>query len=478
MASNNESPLAPRGEYRETDSGFLISNDSHSPNRHQSWPFGENNDNADIEPIPQESVEAFNEYFLEFALTQAALRTFSDDVLEPGWDVEAKIDDSRDEDMTEALQYWGQNCSIRAGEPGHDISNILGQCPTLRRVKPAVVIEKIGTTDQPDSIAALQMLKPSTMTARLRKNQNLVVQPSDNVPADHPRTSDGTPAAYVQYDSDVSRFNTRKKDPVPFAEDDILKLTYEPPNGSAWGRTIWPALAEPIDGLKQKIRDRNSSIRLAGHPHRIYSSDSWSKEQAQDFAEEHQKGSISAWDDEQAHLNQGFSSRVDFVPNTVKVQVVEGQVADITAAVKDDLEQIFSILPISKAFVAYEEDINQFVVEPQMERDDKNVDKERRFLERRFTPLFSDKADELAGGYGGEVRFHIRQPESENPLERSDFDAEQFATFVEAGANYGLPREFFTWAAGIDIDQFDEGWAADSLELDEDDDQVQEQFNN
>lgn len=482
------SDLAPRGEHRGGD-GFVVSRGGaiETPTKWSNWLRQSTGGTAtDIEPVPADARESYRLYCQEFAIVQSALRKFDDLVLEPEWEVEAKIDGELDEDMTEALELWGDNCAVRAGEAGHNLNHILSQCPSGRRAKPAVLIEKIGTTDDPDAIAALQMLEPWDMSARLRKDQNLVVQPGDDVPADHPtveKNGQEVPAAYVQYDSSSDRFGmgTDDDDEIPFAENDLLKLTYEPPEGSAWGQTIWPPLAEPIESLKQKLRDRNAAIRLTGHPHRIYSSDSWTKEQAQKFANMHDEGETSAWDLEQEREKMSYAGRVDYVPHTVNVQVVDGDVADISDAVKDDLEQIFSILPLSKHNIAYVDEINQFVVEPLDDNDDRNVDKERRYLESIFGPLFQEKADGLAGredGYEGEVSFHIRQPESDNPLERSEFDPERvaklvgaFTEFVKSGASSEFPRELPYFFAGMDREGFEDEYADTPLEPESDEDE-------
>lgn len=469
--STSDDDLSPRGEHRG-DSGFVVSRAGKfsDDGRRRSWRAGLDDSAADIEPVPAASKEEFRRYFLEFALTKSALRTFDELVLEPDWEVTAKIDDEVDEEMTEALNLWGQNCTVRAGEPGHDLSNILSQCPSGRRSKPAVLIEKVGTTDDPEAIAGLQTLEPWEMSARLVKDQNFVIQPGHDVDPDHPtveRDGEDVPAAYVQYDNSTSSFGGSDKDPIPFAQGDLLKLTYEPPDGSAWGRTIWSALAEPIDRLKQKLRDRDAAIRLTGHPHRIYSSDAWSKEEAKEYADSHDSGQMSAWDMEEEANKKSYAGRVDYVPHTVSVQVVDGNVADISDAIKDDLEQIFAVLPVGKHNIAYVDEINQFVVEPLDANDDRKVDKERKYLESVFSPLFGEKADELyESDYPGEVEFRIRQPESDNPLERSDFDPERVATltrafteFVKSGASTEFPRELPYFLAGMNREEFEDEYA-------------------
>ncbi len=480
------SELEPKGQHRDT----VISRDRTPGTRRGARGLMGRRDtlsDTDLSPPPEDAWENFRDYYLEFPFVQAALKIFDENVVEPGWDVEARIDGDVDEEMTRALEIWGENCAIFAGEPGHDIIHILSQIPSLRRVKPAVFLEKIGTTDEPDSLTAIQMLDPTTITIRLRRNQNIVVQPGDDVGQGHPVTEDGTPAGYVQYDDEVDRSLSRhdKLDPINFAADDIIKVVYDPEEGSPWGRTIWPALEDTITGLKEKLADRNAAIRLAGHPHRIYSSDTWSQEQAEEFADSHEAGEVSTWEMDTERRSDGFASRVDFVPNVVEVTVVEGNVADIKDAIQDDVEAIFSMLPVSKFKIAYEEHINQFVVEPQSEKDQMWVDKERRFIESIVgNPLFRQKADELADGYDGEVDFRIRQPASENPLERDSFNADDFLTFMRAfnefansDAALDFPSALPYFAAGMDREKFEEEYGnLDDVtrDVDEEDEDVEQ----
>lgn len=481
-SAEDPSEFRPRGENRDS-TGFIHSRggfDENGRKRVRSWRVGTKSDSdTDIESVPAAAKEEYRRYYLEFAITQSALRTFDDLVLEPDWEVTAKVNDEVDEDMTDALNLWGQHCAIRAGEPGHDLSNILSQCPSGRRAKPAVIIEKIGTVEDPEAIAGLQLLEPWNMSARFVPNQNMIIQPGHDVGRDHPmveRNGKQVPAAYVQYDDEQDSFaSSSDSDQIPFAQDDLLKLTYDPPDGSAWGRTIWSSLAEPIDRLKQKLRDRDAAIRLTGHPHRIYSSDAWTKEEAKQYADAHDEGQMSAWDIEDEANKKSYAGRVDYVPHTVNVQVVEGEVADISDAVKDDLEQIFSILPVSKHNIAYVDEINQFVVDPLDANDDRRVDKERRYLEGKFSPLFAEKADELADDeYPGEVEFHIRQPESDNPLERSDFEPERvadlvgaFTEYVKSGASTEFPRELPYFFAGMSRETFEDEYAEEPIDPNE-----------
>ncbi|WP_114576701.1 hypothetical protein [Saliphagus sp. LR7] len=456
--SPSNDSLDPRGESRPDSSGqYVYGYDTRdSPeaggNRHPTqWtsrttPEGTELVETEVHKPPQSIQQDYNEYYLEFAFVQAALKIFEDEVVEPGWNVEATIDGDRDDEMTEALELWGKNCAIHGGETGQDIRKIINQLPSKRRTKPGAFLEKVGTRDDPDALAAVMMLDPATMQIYTHEYQNLIVQPDDPVHSSHPRTEDGEPAAYIQYPGLEEPGKPDESDPedfdsIRFAADDIVKITYDPPEDSPWGRTLWPAMKYHIDALKQKLRDQNASIALAGHPHRIYIGKEWDQEDAEALAEAGEKGDTASRSGRSDGDTESQAGRVDYLPGQMgdlQIEVVEGQVTDIDDAVMYDIEAIFSLLPVSKLKIAFEEGINQFVAEPQMAKDDRYVDGEQLHIEEKIEPLFAEKADKLSGGtsYEGEVSWKLEQPKADNPFERSDFDSEAVSTFIGALANY------------------------------------------
>lgn len=464
---------APRGESRDTGDGWLVGYGS-------TTSTGLRSDTSDA---PDTIDQYWQEYYHEFALTRAALKIFDDIVTEPGYRIRATRDGETDEDMQDALSLWAENCVIHAGEAGVDLAVLLNQLPSKRRGKGTVFVEKVGLEGDPDAIGALMLLDPSSIRLYKRQNQNLLRRPDDVVDSDHPRTPTGDVAAYVQYPTSSTAGNDEGA--IAFAVDDLIKLTYDADEGEAWGTSIFEAIDDPIDSLRKKINDRDVAIKNAGHPHRIYSSENWSQEEAREYARAHRDGDVSAYDDDSDEGDE-WAGRVDFVPDAVEVTAVEGEVADLDAAIKDDIEQIFSLMPVAKYKIAYEEDINQFVVTPQQRKDDRTVDKERRQIERKLQPVFEEKAAELAGGtYDGDVDFTIAPPPEDNPLQREEFPADNLDTlgtllknFYGSGANADLPLPAILDLAGIDYDELveGEGWSPDELAaIDEDDDQVQQQ---
>ncbi len=473
---------APRGEHRqvktterEDGEGFV------------SWVLGYSTPTPSTDAVQAESrnppatiAENWQQYYNDFALTRAPLHLFDEAVIEPGYKI--RVEDAngeRDRDMEEALDFWASNCVIHAGELGHDLRKLLGSLSSKRRGKGTVLIEKVGTEQDPDTTIALMSLEPSTFKIHTRERQPIVIQPDDHADANHPRAPSGKAAAYTQYHEDVPGHDD--KDPIHFATDDIIKLTYDADDGEVWGTSLFDAISDRIDALKQKLEDRDFAIRQTGYPHRIYSSDSWSQEEAEAYAEAHKEGDVSSEygpDDNEVRGGEknSFAGRVDFVPNTVEVQVEEGSVPDLEGAIRDDVEQIFSVMPVGKYQIAYADDLNQFVVGPQRERDQEAVDSERRYLERKFEPIIEEKANELANGdrYEGEVSFSIEPQEDENPLRRESFPAENLQAFASAwkaykdsGAEQDLPAQAFAEFTGFDLEakQEEYEWEADPLKM-------------
>lgn len=432
---------------------------------------------------PEKIDEYWREYYKRFALTRAPLNDFSSSVVEPGYQIRVEdADGERDKDIEEALELWASNCVIHAGEHGHDLRKLMEQIPKKRRGKGTQIVEKVGTEDDPDKVVALLALDPATFKIHTRERQPIIVQPDDDVDEDHPRTPDGDAAAYTQYHEDVP--GHEDKDPIHFAADDVIKFTFDVDDGEVWGTSVYDAIAERIDAFRQKLNDRDFAIRQTGYPHRIYSSDNWSMEEAKDYAEAHAEGDVSdsyGPDESQGDRGgekQSFAGRVDFVPHTVEVQVEEGSVPDLENPIRDDVEQIFAVMPVGKYQIAYADDLNQFVVDPQKEKDEEAIDDERRYLERKFEPVLQEKADELASGdaYDGEVTLSVEPPKDENPLRREGFPADNLVAFANAWQKYqtadggiDLPAGAFADLVGIDLEDLQEQFEfeADPLDIDD-----------
>jgi hypothetical protein len=485
---------APRGEDREDGDSFIVSvfgGGLRSRFDRSSTSTTDQGGDREIEAArsrPASDLETdHRSYYREVSFTRSGLDGFARTITEPGYVIEATVDGGTDEDMQTALRTWASQCAIVANEPGEDLLEVLKRAPVEALSKGTGFVEKAGSSENPDSIAALVYLSPSTFTQYTRKHKPIVVQPDDEVSPDHPRTPTDDAAAYVQHDTG-SRF---EREPVNFGRRDLIKLTHDPEPGSPWGTPVWEACGDRIDALYEKLDDRDMSIHTVGHAHRIYSSPNWSMEQAREYADAHKSGEVSAGPRVGDHSNdresyrQSWPGRVDFVPEAVEVKTVEGEVADIGAAVKDDIEAIFAALPVSKFKLGYAEDINQFVVEPQAEHDQKLVDEWRRTLERKFGPVIEEKADELAGGeYDGDVSFRIEAEPESNPLQRQDFPRENLTALSEAvkeinqaGADPALIDAVLSHA-GIDREQVEAefGDRYEPDELDEGDEQVQQQF--
>ncbi|MDL0127081.1 hypothetical protein [Halobacterium salinarum] len=477
----------PRGEHRrvtttERDDEGIV-----------SWVLGYASPSPSTDAVSPEHRDApvtiasnWENYYQDFALTRAPLHLFDEAVIEPGYKI--RVEDAsgeRDRDMEEALDLWASNCVIHAGELGHDLRKLLGSLPSKRRGKGTVLIEKVGTSTDPDAMVALMSLDPSTFKMHTRPRQPILIQPDDAVDSNHPRTPSGKAAAYTQYHQDVPGHG--EKDPIHFATSDILKLTYDADDGEVWGTSVFDAISDRIDALRQKLKDRDFAIRQTGYPHRIYSSKNWSQDEAEAYAEAHKEGDVSSEygpeddDDDRGGEKNSFAGRVDFVPDEVDVQVESGTVPNLESAIRDDVEQIFSVMPVGKYQIAYADDLNQFVVDPQREQDKEAVDSERQYLERKFEPIFKEKADELASGdqYNGTVFLTIEPPEDENPLRRESFPADNLKAFANAwkafkssGAEQDLPAAAFAEFAGFDLEekQQEYDWEADPLEIADEDD--------
>jgi hypothetical protein len=453
---------SPRGEDR--DGGFLVS----LVGGRQST-TGVDTIATDTAHPPAGMKRAHEDYFYH-PLVTASYNLFAETVLEPGYRITATIDGGTDEEMQEALRLWASNAAIHAGMANQDLGVILEDVVTLRPSYGTQFMEVVGTESDPQAAAALMLHNPATFKQLHREDQAILVQPDDDVARDHPTTPSGEAAAYVQYADSLSGY--RDQDAIPFAQSDLVKFVHDAPPGALWGRAIYESIGDYIDSLRQTFNDRQIAIRQTGYAHRIYSSETWSKSEASDYADAHKDGDVSAGPYTDEDYEESFAGRVDFVPENVDVQTVTGEVPDVSNAIRDDIEHIFAVLPLAKLKIAYEEDINQFVAEPQMEKDSLLIEDERQYLRRKFEPILKRKANELAGGdYDGEIRFAIEASPETNPLQREDFPAENFSTAATAINDLyaaGAPPELIAMLlsnAGVDLEAAREefGFTPDDL---------------
>jgi len=480
---------APRGEDRSD--GGLISLTS---------PFDLSDWGADSDDVvhtertrpPDGMTDNWVAYYKNRPLTGVPLDIFTETVTEPGWTATATQENSdgeqvEDEAMTEALTEWGENCAIHACEPDQNLTVLLRELIPARRGKGTVILEKAGSRRDSSALRALVLHDPATFKIYRREDKAILVQPDDDVDVDHPTTPNGMAAAYVQYDDTINEFDDQ--DEIPFSTADVVKFTHKAQAGNPWGTPLYQRIGTRVDALFRKLADRDHAIRMTGYPHRIYTSESWSRDDAEEYAKGYKQGDYSGYQTRDEDDPRSFAGRVDFTTGSVDVTVEEGSVPDIQDAVMDDIEAIFSEMPVSKFKIAYEEDINQFVVEPQQKTDQQKVDDERRYLERKFQPIFAEKADELADGdYAGTVNFSIEPSQNDNPLMRESFPAENldsfadaWSKFVKAGVDSVVPPAVWADMMGFDLEEFSEkhGWNPEALTreaLDESGQDVQAQM--
>jgi hypothetical protein len=501
----------PRGESRDDGATGIIR--TLMPGRRWRGPTQSQPEVTTDKSKPPLTIRRYwQDYFNNFPLTRAPLRIFDEAVAEPGYRVEATIERETgetdaggdpitetvtDDDMQKALREWASQSAWHAHEADQDLSKLIRGNPSKRRGKGTLFLEIVrGESGMP---TGLIYHPPGSIKIYSRENQAALVQPDDDVGEDHPRTSptddypDGKAAAYVQYDETLSDYDD--EDPVAFGADDIIKFVYENDTGDPWGTSVYASSAERIDALRQKLRDREGAIRLAGYPLRVYSSPQWDQEQATEWAQSHQDGEISSRGRERRERrlrygprNEGLWSDYshgtpdediydpadnplansnEFMGGDLDVKVVTGEVPDISGAVMDDIRIIFSDMPVARLKIGFEESINQFVAEPQIADDNRRVDQERDYLAQKFEPVFEEVADFLVEDdeYEGDVRFAIETRPSDNPLEREDFPRENLEALSgavkemnQAGADPALINGILS-NAGVDVEEYRENYA-------------------
>ena len=414
-----------------------------------SYYFYSAEEDVNREEAPDDISEVVETY--DFPLAREPIRNFASEVVEPGYQVHAE-----DDAMQELLEEWAEKAGIRGGEMGHNLTPFVKDEIINRWKRGTSLIEHSPSTDGDDPLAGVRLISPESVRVYKRPGQNILLRPDDPPTKDKLQTPNGT-AAYVQYDTELNDYDD-EDDEIAFTQEEITKVTIDCDTGDAFGNPPLASAAPFIRQLRKKLKDNNLAIETKGYPIQIYrcgdpDSDEgvWPDDKVEAIAKEHRAGNFS-------------SGKKHFVPGDLDVDVVEGEVADIEWALMFDVENILASMPTPKYKVAFESDVNQFVVQGQETAYDRLVDEERERQNEIWSSIFQKKADYLAEEYdelsAEGVSLTFEAPPDKNPLARDQFDAEKFdtlmngiATWKKSGAEVDFPRQFIEAIIGADVDE-------------------------
>ncbi|NHX41398.1 MULTISPECIES: phage portal protein [Haloarcula] len=391
--------------------------------------YGPYRDSREIDTITpdDEDLEKFWDQYQVCALVRVPIRMYGEDITEPGHRIEADSDELEDD-----MEEWLDECAIINGEADHSITELWDSCITQKEVRGTALVEIVPKLNNSDEMWGFRMINASTVNAYTYDNKAVLIRPDDIDQEDAVTTPRGEAAAYGQWDNDAiaGPFDSRKT--IFLSQNDVLKMVQDGDTGDIFGTSSVAPVSSEIDELRQMLDDLSSAVHSKGYPHWIFKlgepngdvSDPragiWPDEEMKNYQMSHKEGNWS-------------TGQKDFVPGDVDVETISSDVPEIEQLLDWYVEQIISAMPTPKYKIGHADSVNRDITKTQQEQYERKVKGERRRLEDMFEPTIKRKAREM--GYGEaaveSIELKIQESTEENPLERDDFDADDFTSFAQ-----------------------------------------------
>lgn len=457
---------------------------------------------------PPEDIDEYHDLYRTTGIVRANINQFTGDVTEPGARVEAEDDRTEayfmgGEDAPESTPAGGflENCAVIGGEKHQPFLPLLKSATTNRRTRGTVLIEylKDDPEDPESQITGFKMIRPETVSARTYENTNILIDPDDTENADV-TTPRGEAAAYVQFDEQSilgQRGGFRDKKTVPLSQNDVLKQTFDPDIGGdtstqegVFGTSIIEAVADDVEEYKEIKRDRALSIKTKAYGLWTVEFDTNVVEipgANETIVQEWPEDDQDAWLNEVNELGPGDMLGHD---GSITPKKWEGEVPDVDDTLQHYVDDILAALPAPKYATAHGEQITQHVTDRQETAYQDTVREERKYQARSWTQAFREVAERHPDLDSAGLEVRLEPEEDESPImSLSDEDVERIETFAGAMADLfgpgGAPsfvdeETLLTLVLQLPEDASIGGvedlQETESQDLDEDDEQVQEQF--
>lgn len=354
---------------------------------------------ADKHYPEREDLERYWEIYKEVSIIRDPIRSFSSEVVGPGYYI-----DTENEDLKEDVEEWLESSSIVGGEIDKDFTFLLKKAQIQREVKGTVFCEKVE--DEDGELYGFKLVQPETMRAFTKPGQTVLLPPDYDVDSaeeqggimeslvskqDFYENDDGEVAAYVQMDQTISGSDDGYY--IPFTRDQIIKLDRDSDIGSIFGESRIAAVEDRLNSLLSKLEDNDAAIESVSQPFQLFKFGTgedgpWEPEEIKSFMNEHSSNEF------EPGMKQG-------VQGDMEVDTVSGDVAEIKEFLDWDLNWIISEMPMPLySLGAFTSDVNQFISRSQSARLERQVEEARKEIEKEWTPVVKQKAEEM--GYDPE----------------------------------------------------------------------------
>jgi hypothetical protein len=414
---------------RNAKEAVLASDDPLPESRNRTEGYRLFSDNYPVDTLEpdEQDLETYWKQYKQNPLVRQGVDIYAEDVTAPGYRVTAD-----DEELAEQLEEWLASCAIVAGEDGNDIAELLRDFLIQQIVRGTALVEVVPYEDEPESVWGFRLINVSTVSAYTYEDMAVLIRPDDTEIRGVATTSRGEAAAYGQWDDNSLAGPFNETDVVYLSQNDVLKQTNDADTNDIFGVSSIEPVSKEIEELDQMLTDLGQAIHSKGYPHWIFKMGEpngdvsnpragiWPDDEMQKYRDSHKEG-------------QWEVGQKDFVPGDVEVETISSDVPEIEQILDWYVEQIVSALPTPKFKLGHADSVNRDITKTQETQYERKLKSERRRLEDTFTPVLKRKAREIGASDSllESISLKISEPQAENPLERDDFDAEEFSQFAQ-----------------------------------------------
>ena len=352
-------------------------------------PFTFESPDYDRTEAPKDEMRKYWRQFETTPIVRKPITSFASRVTEPGYFIETKRLNRRE---VERIGNWLNQAAILEGQPGRDFRLLAKKAIVQREVRGTTLVEVAPHKDDPDKIAGLKLINAETMEAVTRPNQKILMSPDDiNEYDSAPKAESGGAAAWLQdiletdnvyWGEAIDGSDASNDEKIGFRRDEIIPLTRDADVGEVFGTSRIEAVADRIDGIKQKLADNDEAIASKAYPLWLFMFGSeenpWDSGEIASFMQ-HQ---------EMENFHPGMKQGVR---GDVEVETISGEVADIAEALNFDLQWIMSAMPMPLftlgAFGGTGATVGQVSGVAQQQDVNRQIKEARRELEEEFTPV-------------------------------------------------------------------------------------------
>jgi hypothetical protein len=347
---------------------------------------------------PRDQMRKYWRQFETTPIVRKPITSFASRVIEQGYYFSYPEEVRDDKELRRKMRHFAQSCGIVEGEVNQDFTILAKKKVIQNEVRGTSLTEKVPDTNDDEVLAGLKLVNPETMEVVTRPNQAILLAPDDNENPeweDIPETEDGRAAAYLQdiYETRNTVFNYDKitsegVNKVPFTRDEIVKMTRDADVGEVFGTSRIEAVSDRVDGIKQKLDDHDEAIASKAYPLWLFmfgnpETGIWDRDDIRNFMESH----------EMSNFHPGMKQGVR---GDVEVETISGEVADIAESLEFDVNWIMSAMPLPKySLGGFGEGVGQVAGVAQQSNVQRQIRETREELERKFEPVFQEKAMEF-----------------------------------------------------------------------------------